>query len=151
MCGIRFCGWGWVPIRGFWHETHTKGLHARFPKRPEEDKERQQLEKGGRQARSLDLWTQRPSRLMQKNAWWLCENFAWIHTGDSQMHRKPQKRAWTSPFLHLELTQVRACLFFFLPPFRLCMLRLVCLQSNVKRPWPDMRETTRWPDGHGLV
>ena len=41
MGGIRFCACGGVPVRGslclFWRETHTKGLCARFPTRPEED------------------------------------------------------------------------------------------------------------------
>ena len=52
---------------------------------------------------------------MSQYSRWLCRNFAQIHTHDSQMHRKPQKSAQTSPFLCLGLTQVRACLFFFLP------------------------------------
>ena len=38
---IRFCGCGWMPIRGslclFWYKTHTKGLRTRFPARPEEN------------------------------------------------------------------------------------------------------------------
>ena len=42
MVGIHFCGCGWAPVRGFlWRETHTKGLHVRFPTRLEEDEERQ--------------------------------------------------------------------------------------------------------------
>ena len=36
------------------------------------------------------------------------------------------KVSQTSPFLRLELTQVRVCLFSFLPPSRLCMLCFVC-------------------------
>ena len=36
------------------------------------------------------------------------------------------KMSQTSPFLHLELTQVRVCLFSFLPLSRLCMLCFVC-------------------------
>ena len=36
--------WVWVPVRGFlclfWHKTRTKGLHARFPMRLEEQKRR---------------------------------------------------------------------------------------------------------------
>ena len=36
--------WVWVPVKGlfclFWHETHTKGLRARFPTTPEEDEGR---------------------------------------------------------------------------------------------------------------
>ena len=38
--GIRFRGFGWVPVRGsfgpFWQENHSKGLCARFPARPED-------------------------------------------------------------------------------------------------------------------
>ena len=45
MDGIRFCGAGWVPVRGFlylfWRGTYTKGLRETFPRRPEEDEERQ--------------------------------------------------------------------------------------------------------------
>ena len=51
---------------------------------------------------------------MSRRSWWLCGNFARIHARVSpQMHRKLQKSPQTSPFLILELTQVRACLFFF--------------------------------------
>ena len=45
MSSIHFCGYGWVPIGGFLclslRETDTKGLHGRFPTRPEEDDGRQ--------------------------------------------------------------------------------------------------------------
>ena len=37
------------------------------------------------------------------------------------------KVSQTSPFLRLELTQVRACLFFFSSTSRLCMLSSICL------------------------
>ena len=36
------------------------------------------------------------------------------------------KVSQTSPFLRLELTQARVCLFSFLPPTRLCMLCFGC-------------------------
>ena len=44
MGGIRFCGCGWAPVRGFlcllWRETHTKSLSARFLTRLEEDEKK---------------------------------------------------------------------------------------------------------------
>ena len=47
MRGIRFCGCGWVPVRGFiclsGRKTNRKGLCTRFSTRPEEDEERQGL------------------------------------------------------------------------------------------------------------
>ena len=45
MAGIRFCGCGyrWASVRRFLclfcHETHTKGLRAWFPTRPEEEED----------------------------------------------------------------------------------------------------------------
>ena len=45
MVGIRFCGCGWVPVRGFlclfWRKTHSKALRERFPTKLEEKKEKQ--------------------------------------------------------------------------------------------------------------
>ena len=32
--------WVWVSASQFWRETHTKGVRARFPMRPEVDKGR---------------------------------------------------------------------------------------------------------------
>ena len=131
MLGIPFCGCGWVPVRSFlcliWHETHTKGLRAR----PDEDESRQ----GPRAVNSRKQWAEEASQQksgegdgkrkgtrswvgqrerISQHSWWLCGNFARIHAHDSpQIHRKLQKWSQTSPFLHLELTQVRACLVFF--------------------------------------
>ena len=58
------------------------------------------------------------------------------------------KESQTFPFLRLEPTHARVCLFSFPPSSRLCMLCFVCPQRNVKYPWPEMRETTRRSDGH---
>ena len=61
---------------------------------------------------------------MSQRSWGLRGNFAWIHArGSSQNFREVSQ---TSPFLRLELTPVRICMFSFLPPSRLCMLCFVC-------------------------
>ena len=146
MLGIRFCVWGWVPVKFlclFWRETHTKGLCARFPTRSEEgpmaeqkravNKRRQSTGEGSQQERVVNRSWGRTNgqrkvtarncgprgcvsqrERMSQHSWWLCGNFARIHACDSpQMHRSFTKVSQTSPFLLLELTQVRVCLFFF--------------------------------------
>ena len=50
---------------------------------------------------------------MSQHFWWPCRNFARIHTHDSSQNAR--KVSQTSPFLCLDLTQVRVCLFSFLP------------------------------------
>ena len=47
---------------------------------------------------------------MSQRSWWLCGNFAWIHTRDSPQKHRMLGKCQTSPFLCLELTQV--CSFF---------------------------------------
>ena len=65
--GIRFCGCGCelVPVRGFlclfWRETHTKGLRARFPTRPEEDEGRQSPKEVNRREQSTEVRGRRRS------------------------------------------------------------------------------------------
>ena len=61
-------------------------------------------------------------------SWWLCENFAQIHAHASSADGTENctKVSQNSPFLRLELTQVRVCLFSFLPPSQLCMLCFMC-------------------------
>ena len=59
-----------------------------------------------------------------------------------------EKVSQTSPFLCLELTQARVCLFPFLSPSWLCVLCFVSLLRNAKYPRPEMRETSRRSDGH---
>ena len=58
FCG---CGYEWAPVRGFfclfWCETHTKGLRARFPTRPEEDEEIQGPRVVNRKELARYLWT----------------------------------------------------------------------------------------------
>ena len=141
------CGWGckWVPVRGslclFWCETHTKGLRTRSPMRPEEDKGRKvperkvpenRTEQGSRQNKAVDRSQGKPtarmceprgrvaqSERMSQRSGWLCGNFAQIHARDSSQNAR--KVSQTSPFLRLELTQVRdVCSLFFHP------LRCVC-------------------------
>ena len=101
-----------IPL--FWHETPTKGLRARFPTRPEEDEGRQEtdqstqqnktvyrtgesVEQGSRQKRAgtracgLRGQVGQSERISQRS-WWLCGNFARIHThASSQKHRKQHK------------------------------------------------------------
>ena len=83
---------------------------------------------------------------MSQHSWWLWGNFARIHARDSS--QSARKVSQTSPFLSLELTQVRISLFSFLQPSRLCMSFFMCPHGNVKYPWPEMGETTRGSDGH---
>ena len=45
---------------------------------------------------------------------------------DDDSLQNARKVSQTSLFLRLELTQVRVCLFSFLPLSRLCMLCFVC-------------------------
>ena len=119
----------WVPFRGFlclfWRETHTKGLCARFPTRPEEDEERkgpwavnwirQSAEESSQQkpgegdgqrkaAAKRGVGTYEPgSQVSQRErisqrSWWLCRNFARIHARDSpQIHRMLEKCQIPSP------------------------------------------------------
>ena len=48
---------------------------------------------------------------MNQHSWWLCGNFTQVHAHDSAQNVR--KVSQTSPFLRLELTQARDCLFFF--------------------------------------
>ena len=115
MLGIRFCGcgYGWVSVRFlclFWRETHTKGLRARFPTRPEKNMGRQGLRadqkkavnKRGKSTGKCSRSEVKNRRLLSEElgsvdpeaglanvsqrSWWLCGNFARIHARDS-----PQK------------------------------------------------------------
>ena len=163
--------WVWMPFRGslslFWRETHTKGLRARFPidrkrteggsrQRKADNRSRQNIpgessEQGSRQKRAEARACGLRGRVgqcerMSQRSWWLCGNFTQIHNHTSpQIHRKLHKSVTNSSLLML---RVRVCLFSFLPPSRLCMLCFVCLQRNVKYPWPEMSETTRRSDSH---
>ena len=148
-----FLVWVWVLVRGslclFWRETYTKGLHARFSTRldedegrqgPKEKRERGSQEKEEEQRSGLNRPVSRRKRStagtcehrglvsqrerMSQRPWWFCGNFARIHARDSSQNAR--KVSQTSPFLRKELTRVCVCLFSFLPPSRLCVLCFEC-------------------------
>ena len=114
-----------MPVRVFlclfWRETHTKFLRVRFLMRPEEDKERQGTRAENRRRQSTEESSQQKSgratvnerwhEMMGLRSWRLCRNFtiAIAHRGTESYIKVSQ----TFPFLRLQLTQVRDCLFFF--------------------------------------
>ena len=55
------------------------------------------------------------------------ENFVRVHARDSTEAQNASKVPKTSPFLRLGLSQVRACLFFFLPLSVMYVASVVCL------------------------
>ena len=131
FCG---CGCGWVPVREFlclfWCETHTKGLRARFPTKTEDDEERQSPKAVNRSwgkvaikerwLPSEELGPMDPDTGLVSAKEWVSVpdscvgifEYTLVTDTDAQNARKVPK---TSPFLHSGLTQVRACLFCFLP------------------------------------
>ena len=135
MWGIRFCGYGrgGAPLRGFlyllWHETHS----GDFPTRPEEDekkgprafnrrkelgtvRKRRRSEKGNCELRvgtcGLRSQVSQCERMSQCSCW-LCGNFAPIHASNSHRYIENHRKVSNTSFLHLELTQVHTCFFFF--------------------------------------
>ena len=127
---IRFCVCGWVPVRGFlyllWREIHTKGLRTKFPTRPEEDEERQGPRAGNRSRRKA---TVRERRLLNEELGpvdpeagsasargWVRVLGSCVGIFEYTLATDRSIECWESdqtfPFLHLDLTQVRACLFF---------------------------------------
>ena len=148
-----FVEWIRVPVRGslclFWHETHTKGLCARFPTSLEEDKGRKVPEwregviwqkeaeqKSGQKSGEADSRERQLLESVDSDVG-LTNIRGWVSipgdfVGVSRIHARDssqndRKVSQISPFLHLELIQVHVCLFSFLPPSRLCMLCFVCL------------------------
>ena len=136
--------WLVLPVRGFlslfWRETHT-----RFPPRPEEDEEKQ----GPRAVNREELATVRERRRLERGSCWSellglvdpearsdssrgfvsildsCVRISFGYTLATAT--ECQKSTKTSPFLRLELTQVRACLFFFLPLSAIYVISVVYL------------------------
>ena len=100
-----------------------KTKECKVPKQSTEEDSKQKLGEGDGQRRAAAkreaMTCKFRSRVgqrerMSQRFWWLCRGFARIHARYSlQMHGIRQKSAQTSLFLRLELTQVRACLFFF--------------------------------------
>ena len=140
------CGCRWVPVRGFvclfWHEIHTKDLRVRFPMRPEEDERRQDPRAVNRE----DLVIVRERQLMKEELGLvdpeagLTSARRWVSVPGSCVRislryslviatdaQKSQKSVQTSPFLGLRLTQVLACLFFFLPLLIIYVISFVYL------------------------
>ena len=147
MVTIRFCLYGCHSgsLCLFWRESHTKGLSARSPLRPEVDEGREvpekterAVDKGGlkrtvrRREQKMPVdrtgqkrWLSRSdqsasdsSQEMSQHSLWLCGSFALIQARDSrQMHGELHKSATNSFLLRLELTQVCVCSFvlFFHP------------------------------------
>ena len=132
--GHTGCGCGWVLVRGslclISCEALNKHLCIRSPTRAEEyegrkvpgraEETREQRRRQNRAVSGIGQATARMCRSrcqfgqrerMSQRSWWLYGNFARIEARDgSQNARKVLK---TSPFVHLEQTQVRACFFFF--------------------------------------
>ena len=121
------------------------GLHTRFPTRPEENENKvrsqgsqQKSGKGDGQRkvaaereRSWDLRTQRPNRRAREDESVLLiavKEFLFECTpvtGSEAQNATKMPKA--SPFLRLGLTQVRACLFFFLPLSVIYVVSVGCL------------------------
>ena len=162
-----FCRCGWVLVRGFlcpfWCETHTKGLRARFPTRPEDEEERQgpravnsrnELEQSGKgynQRKAAAKWGVRTwgprGRVSIPGS---CVGiFKYMLVTDTEA-KNAKDVPKTPPFLCLGLTQIRACLFFFLPLLVVYVVSCV-FEKQCEMPWLKMRETTRQSDGHELV
>ena len=148
----------WVPVKGslclFWRKTRTKGLRARFPMRPEEDEGKQghqtkesieKIEQGSRQNRAVTRACGPRGRVGQRE-----RNFARIiFCGSPQMHRKLRKSIKTFSLLTLGANP-SPCLFVLFSstlPVAYVVFRVSI--KNVKYPWQEMRETTRWSDGLG--
>ena len=152
MGSIRFCGCDWAQVRGIL--CRTKVLCTRFPTRPEEDKERQgpravkRRERSKRQSGKGDGQRKAAAgrgagtcgprgrvsqrERMSQRSWYLCGDFVRVHARDSTEAQNtskvpPPKKKQTSPFLRLGLTQVRACLFSFLPLSIIYVASVVCL------------------------
>ena len=118
-----FVVWAWVSANQkipclFWHETHTEDLHARFPTRPEEDEGRKvrestevdRIDQLTEESRSYNLWTKICVR------GWVSVpcGFVGISLEYTLAHRCTEsyaKVSQTSPFLRLELNQVRVFVY----------------------------------------
>ena len=80
--------------------------------------ENRSVDRTGQELEPVDTgWIDQREKMSQHSKW-LCGSFTRIHTRDSSQNAR--KVSQTSSFLCLELTQVRVCLFSFLPPSRLC-------------------------------
>ena len=157
------CGYGWAPVKGFlclfWHETHIKG----FPTKPEEDEEKQ----GPRAVNREKLASVKERWRSERGRYWSEElgfvdpeagsantrgwvsvpgscvgNFVRVDAGDS--HRMPKKGQTFSLRPNLSL-----CLFVLLFSTLSYICDICCIfVKHMKCPWPEMRGTTRWLNGH---
>ena len=148
--GHSLCGCRRVPIRGslylFWCETHTKGLRARSTTRrgkecPRGEQGSQRIgqstkDGGSRLLACVDPEAGSANVKRCQCSWWSYGIFARIHARDSSQNA--WKVSQTSPFLRLELTQVRVCSLFFHPLGCLCCV--LCVRKEMwKTPGGDER------------
>ena len=132
MLGNRFwgceseCQSGDSFVFFFWCETHTKGLHVRLPTRSEENEGRQGTRVENRWRQSTEERSQREVEPVDPKAGFVnvrgwvsvpgdCVgiSFGYMLTIAHICTESYTKVSQTSPFLRLELTQIRACWFFF--------------------------------------
>ena len=142
--GIHLCGCGWVPVRRFlclfWHETHIKGLRVRLG---EDEGKQGSKAVNRREANRAVSWREQTTevgvkptvrerrllgpvgpeaRLANVRGWVSIPgggvgiSFEYTLVIAHRCTESYAKVSQTSPFLRLELTQVRDFLFSFLPP-----------------------------------
>ena len=87
---------------------------------------------------------------MSQRSWWLHRSFARIHARESQMHRKPHESVTNLSLLERGANP-SPWLFFFSSILSVVYVVSCVFVNDVKCPWPEMRETIRWSDGHELV
>ena len=130
-------GCGWAPVRGFcfgakptqgaWRKISYETGRRRGKARSQGSQQIGVSDSQGK-ARVRERWLLKwgvgicepksqvnQRERMSQRSWLLCGNFVRVHACDSHWCTEYQKRVKTFPFLRLGLTQVRACLSFFLP------------------------------------
>ena len=82
-------------------------------------------------------------------SWWLCGNFARIHTRASpQIHRKLRKSVTIFSLLVLRANP-NPCLFILFSSTLSGVYVVFCVSvKKCEIPWPEMRKTTRRSNGH---
>ena len=137
--------WVWVPVRGslvcFGAKPTQRACARDFPrdrKRTREGRSQSGTEKTSRQNREIGRREQEQGPVDSEVG--LANVRGWVSVPGGfvgisleytlvlalRCTESYTKLSQTSPFLRLELTQVRVYLFTFLPPSRLCMLCFVC-------------------------
>ena len=142
--GYSLCGRGWVPIRGshflFWSENPHKELareisyeigRRRGKEGPRAEQKSGQTRAVGRREQELGP-AESEAGLANVRGWvsvpggFVGISLEYTLTLAHRCRESHAKVLQTSPFLCLELTQVRVYLFSFIPSSRLCMLCFVC-------------------------